>query len=379
MEPSPVLDELSEPDILEPSENRVRRPGSVDTLSALLDAFPAPVMILNPDRQIMEVNRRLQDFVPPDALECVGAKPGEILRCRQTLRSGRPCGETPACQMCGLYRAVSRSQARGATETEEFLLTTLDSEGREEAHEFRAVASPFGAEHTYSVLVLQDAADEKRRAVLERLFYHDLLNTTGAICGLLEIWDDSDSPADMRGALYKLASAVREQVETARDLAAAEGGNLRIAPRPVDAGQLISRLLATYELLPVAHGRNLRYSITDNPVLETDEMVLYRVLENLVKNALEASRNGETVMVSYSNRLRPVFAVHSQPPIPERVRCWIFQRSFSTKGAGRGVGLYGARLMVERYLQGNIDFATSEEGGTTFSVSLPATPSDRRP
>jgi sensor histidine kinase regulating citrate/malate metabolism len=49
----------------------------------------------------------------------------------------------------------------------------------------------------------------------------------------------------------------------------------------------------------------------------------------------------------------------------------IFQRSFSTKGAGRGLGTYSIKLLGERYLHGTVSFASSAEQGTIFQISLP--------
>ena len=56
----------------------------------------------------------------------------------------------------------------------------------------------------------------------------------------------------------------------------------------------------------------------------------------------------------------------------EAVRHQIFQRSFSTKGPGRGLGTYSVKLFTEQYLKGKVGFESLEGKGTTFFVSLPA-------
>jgi signal transduction histidine kinase len=50
----------------------------------------------------------------------------------------------------------------------------------------------------------------------------------------------------------------------------------------------------------------------------------------------------------------------------------MFQRSFSTKGAGRGLGSYSVKLLSERYLNGKVSFTSSEDEGTTFIARYPA-------
>jgi sensor histidine kinase regulating citrate/malate metabolism len=57
--------------------------------------------------------------------------------------------------------------------------------------------------------------------------------------------------------------------------------------------------------------------------------------------------------------------------IPEDVRLQIFQRSFSTKGSGRGLGTYSMKLFGENYLHGRVYFRTNEKQGTTFTIELP--------
>jgi sensor histidine kinase regulating citrate/malate metabolism len=52
------------------------------------------------------------------------------------------------------------------------------------------------------------------------------------------------------------------------------------------------------------------------------------------------------------------------------VQLQLFQRSFSTKGNNRGLGTYSMKLLGEQYLNGRVDFESSTQTGTTFSVEL---------
>ena len=49
----------------------------------------------------------------------------------------------------------------------------------------------------------------------------------------------------------------------------------------------------------------------------------------------------------------------------------VFQRSFSTKGRGRGLGTYSVKLLSERYLGGRVSFSSTPEAGTVFRLFLP--------
>jgi signal transduction histidine kinase len=65
--------------------------------------------------------------------------------------------------------------------------------------------------------------------------------------------------------------------------------------------------------------------------------------------------------------------VHNPGFMTRDVQLQVFQRSFSTKGAGRGLGTYSIKLLTERYLKGTVSFTTDPEAGTTFRVRYPLT------
>ena len=56
--------------------------------------------------------------------------------------------------------------------------------------------------------------------------------------------------------------------------------------------------------------------------------------------------------------------------MPEDAQKQLFQRSFSTKDSGRGIGTYSIRLITENYLKGKVSFISNETKGTVFSIEL---------
>jgi signal transduction histidine kinase len=112
----------------------------------------------------------------------------------------------------------------------------------------------------------------------------------------------------------------------------------------------------------------------------TDRVLLQRVLANMVKNALEATPPGGKVSLACApDGSSAVFSVHNAGCMPRPVQLQMFQRSFSTKGKGRGIGTYSMKLFAEQYLKGKVWFSTSEQEGTTFFVSLPLLPEGAEP
>jgi len=96
---------------------------------------------------------------------------------------------------------------------------------------------------------------------------------------------------------------------------------------------------------PFSHGIRFR----------TDINILRRVLINVLNNAFEAISKGATVRTSVriaDTILR--YSVYSPVGLTEEVKHQMFQRSFSTKAANRGLGTYTARLLTTKYLKGKI-------------------------
>lgn len=57
--------------------------------------------------------------------------------------------------------------------------------------------------------------------------------------------------------------------------------------------------------------------------------------------------------------------------IPVAVRPRLFERFFSTRGAGRGHGTWALKLLAERVLGGRVAYTTAQDEGTWFPLVLP--------
>jgi signal transduction histidine kinase len=141
----------------------------------------------------------------------------------------------------------------------------------------------------------------------------------------------------------------------------------------IDAAALLHAVADTYRLHPLAEGRSIRIMPTETPVaLVSDPTLLRRVLRNMLKNALEATGPGGTVTLGCRpNGDKVEFWVHNPTVMPADVQLQIFQRSFTTKGIGRGLGTYSMKLLSERYLKGQVTFESSAAEGTTFRALYP--------
>lgn len=341
----------------------------------LLDCFPEPVMVLNGQRQIVYANDKLAAMLECSLESILGLRPGEAVKCVNADAAPCGCGTGKVCRLCGAVQAIVHSQDRKSPEVEECRLTCMRDEGPV-ALDLRVWASPIEiGEDSYTVFAVRDTTDEKRREVLEHVFYHDVLNTAGGLRGLLEVWPEvqGEEAIALGEQARDLAERIIEEIESHRDLLSAERGDLFVNTGMTDVAPVIERLCLVHGREAMARGVIIEPPRFMGPTtLNTDETLLGRVLGNLLKNAIEASVAGQKVSVRFVNSGAPTFHVHNEATMPEDVQLQIFQRSFSTKGVrGRGMGTYSVKLLTERYLQGWVTFHSSPKSGTVFLVTLP--------
>jgi signal transduction histidine kinase len=343
----------------------------------LLHFVPDMVMILNAQRQVVYANRAVLEAVgAQDAAPLVGMRPGEVLKCRHSDETDGGCGTTAACRYCGAVNAVLQSQA-GRFAVEEWRLT-VERDAGEEALDLRVWASPMQAGgESFTFLAIGDISEEKRRLFLERIFLHDVMNTASALRGFSTLLGvealDEETRGDFSRRVAVLSNRIIDEIEAHRVLVAAEHGELALVVKRLDSLRLLTEVFDANNRPDVLDERGLAMLEGSASVeFESDATLLRRVLGNMVKNALEASVPGERVtMGCRAEDGRVAFWVHNPTYMPEKVRLQIFNRSFSTKGADRGLGTYSMKVLTERYLGGAIEFTSTEDGGTTFTARYP--------
>lgn len=342
--------------------------------SAVLNSVLNCVFVLNAQRQIVMASRNVLELTPGQSLENImGQRPGEALGCLHAWDCENGCGTGEGCAECGAAQAILASLA-GQRDLRECRMTRV-IRCEEQALDLLVLATPLvHNQENYCLLSIADISHEKRRRVLEKVFFHDVINLAGGVDGMLASLTAS-APPSLRGDLVVPRAALHElleEVQTQRDLAAAESAALPVAPVRVDSRELLLAAVRVYQSHPAAEGRHIRLAAGLAGVeFTTDPLLLQRVLGSLIKNALEACAPGQTVTVGCEEageKLR--FTVHNPTFMPRAVQLQVFHRSFTTKGPGRGLGTYSAKLLTEKYLRGQVRFTSTPEEGTTFAITL---------
>ena len=190
---------------------------------------------------------------------------------------------------------------------------------------------------------------------------HDFTNKLHVILGLIqmEMYDKAVSYIEnitivQRSTISKIMNVIQE---------------------PAVAALLIGKTARASEL-------NVKFVLREgcfysNADMQLPSELLVTIIGNLIENAFEAMNDN----MDYNVQKELMFGIYSRPGavlittddtgvgISEENLQRIFDNGFSTKGEGRGTGLYQVKEMVERY--GGIISVESQEGvGSSFSVSF---------
>jgi signal transduction histidine kinase len=349
--------------------------------AAILDRLPVSVAVFNANRQIIYSNESFQRMLPEEAdvQLLLGQRLGEAMHCLGAKLTPGGCGLSPLCRHCGATQsmlALSQNKNQG----------TAEGECRLHRHDGPRTGSldfhlqlwtlPLSGE-LFQAAVLTDIRAEKRLALMERIFYHDLLNLVSGLRGLCELLrqtQDQDGPRTTEiDLLVFTTERITELINAQRDFSLAEQGEYEVTSVKLRSLPLLQDLADIMRQESSARGKTLAVDIHGADVsFHSDRKLASRILVNMLKNALEATPRGATVTAGCDvERDRLCFWVRNPGQLPPEVQEQIFRRTFSTKGKGRGLGTYGMKLFAENYLEGSVDFRSGAEIGTEFRLHLP--------
>lgn len=343
-------------------------------LIELINSLPNIVAILNEDRRLIYSNQAMLDAISvKDFEEAFDLRPGNLFKCVNSNKVAGGCGASEACQLCGAMKSMQESKKSGAQVTRDCKILSTE-EGITKSYNFKFTSTPFFRDGTfYYVVAIEDISADKRKEELERIFFHDIMNSIGSLHGIIHLIkrNEHNDPVHLQ-ILESVYNSLYDMVTEQKQFSLAEKGELK-----VNRKELHTRDILIETTLHFTNNINYRSEVIlaeniSDSVFISDEALLSRVLINMIKNALEASQHDSIITTGVNkneNTLR--FWVHNPGFIPRETQLMIFERAFSTKGAGRGTGTFSMKLIGENYLGGKVDFSTNESTGTTFWIDLP--------
>ena len=350
---------------------------SVAYIEELINALPYIAAILNQNREIVFSNKALLELIGIENMaELLGQRPGEALNCIHSETMDAGCGTSESCQVCGAINAVLECQETAEKVTNECRIRTMN-DGDEDCLDLEVTAAPLiWGEIRFTIFTARDISSKKRKEALERIFFHDVMNTAGTLQGVVDLLKKVDDPQKINQFVNLLGEVSRdltEEILTQKSLLAAENEELVVKNFEFYLNETLGHIIEEYQRHELGRERKIIFEEnTCDCTINTDPVLLRRIVGNMIKNALEATPDGGKVTVDCHIAAEAVtIRVHNQGQMPKDVQQQVFQRSFSTKGSGRGLGTYSMKLLGEKFLNGKVSFESTAGSGTVFSLELP--------
>lgn len=365
----------SKDELRELLEKKVSQEG-IQLIKELFTSLSSIICILNRRNEIVFANDKLLEKYDIDLQkDILGLRFGDVVNCVNLTGDDSVCGMSDKCRYCGANYTFSDFWKKGEEEVVNECRLIRKKNGHTEQHDLEITASPFNYGDHYMVVSLTDITEKKRREMLERIFFHDIINMAGSLNGILNLlidYPDRDSD-ELLGIASSLSSQIIEEIKAQQQLVKAEKGELEITSDQISMESFLTELRNKVQFCQEAFERHILIEDrSNNKTFVSDNVLLTRVVFNMAKNALEAVDRGEEILIEgFCTETTIRISVHNKTYIEEDVRNQLFQRSYSTKGKNRGVGTYSMKLLGERYLKGKVDFTSDKKSGTTFYIEIP--------
>jgi len=234
-------------------------------------------------------------------------------------------------------------------------------------------------DYLYQAKQQAEAASSLKSSVLISVT-HDLLQPLNAARLTLSTFAEagiSDRGRTLIEQVDRSLLTLEDLLRTLLDISKLDAGVLKPEARPIPISSLFDPLRD--EFAPVAAKRGLSLTILPSrSAVISDPMMLRRILQNLLANALRYTQRGGVVMGCRLKEGEVRIQVHDTGPgIPEAQRQAIFlefRRGEADAGDGAGFGL--GLSIVRRFatvLKHEVQLFSRVGHGSTFSITVPLT------
>lgn len=201
----------------------------------------------------------------------------------------------------------------------------------------------------------KEKAQEKQRRAFFAAVSHELKTPITILKGQVEsmiygIGDYKNKEKHLPLALEtveRMENLVKEILTVSR--LTADG--FQISKRPIDLSMLVRECLDTYEPLASKKKITLHSASLENVTLSADRKLFEKVISNVLSNAILYSPEGETVMVTLTERILTVENTGAQ--VPEEKMPDLFapltrvEESRNKQSGGSGLGLYIVKTILD--------------------------------
>ena len=328
----------------------------------IIESMPDGLLTLDSRGRIVSCNPRALEFTEMDLAELQGKRPEDLF-------AGWPADSRHTQGTAFSYTFVHKDGTQVPVEISSSPL--LD----DQSHTLGAV---FLLRDLRSIRSMQKQLDRARRlAALGKMaagIAHEIRNPLGTLRGFAQYFgsraDDDDAreySTLMIGEVDRLNESISSLLQFSR-------------PRepefsPVDPKVLLEKTAKLLEYDFKEKEITLQKTGNCTQSIEADKDLLLQVLMNLLKNALNASRNGSTIELSCKedgDTIR-ITVTDSGKGMSEAEQNRMFDPFFTTRTAGTGLGLAVSHQIVEQH-DGHFEIKSQPGKGTAITVVLPCRP-----
>ena len=211
---------------------------------------------------------------------------------------------------------------------------------------------------------------------LIRVLTHEIMNTVSPIASLSEAlshWanvPEKEREMDLKAGLETIASSSNDLigfVQSYRELA----GVARPIMKALMLDHLVNKVIGlTLEQCNEAGAVCTYRPKTDDILIYADESQIFRILINLIKNAVQAGAKHILITAEINQYDQTLVHVWNDGvPISPESQEQIFIPFFTTKQEGTGIGLSLSRQIMRAH-NGMLDLTCSDEQGTEFTLTF---------
>ena len=211
---------------------------------------------------------------------------------------------------------------------------------------------------------------------LIRVLTHEIMNTVSPIASLSEAlshWanvPEKEREMDLKAGLETIASSSNDLigfVQSYRELA----GVARPIMKALMLDHLVNKVIGlTLEQCNEAGAVCTYCPKTDDILIYADESQIFRILINLIKNAVQAGAKHILITAEINQYAQALVHVWNDGvPISPESQEQIFIPFFTTKQEGTGIGLSLSRQIMRAH-NGMLDLTCSDEQGTEFTLTF---------
>jgi len=335
------------------------------TTESALRAFPDPILVFSPEKEI-----QLQNMAAEQFLKQIGGNIASL-------------GALSFCIDQGLKGSADFQP----TSFDKAILVNL--EGAEKFFLPRVLAmrnetgNPIGV-----VVVLQDVtrfrvADDVKTNLIATVSHELKTPLTSIQLAIYLLLDEKVGSLTPKQTALLIAARnnsdrLLEMIEDLLDMARFEGGAALIEKKPVSCRQLVEEVANREMELVVSRGLELKVETEPHlPPVEISRVRIDQVFANFISNAVKYSPSGSVITLTArredAKNIR--FAVKDEGPgVPKELRRRVFDKFFRASESGdegAGLGLSIAREIVLAH-GGNIGVESEEGKGSEFFFTLPA-------